>query len=219
MLPAQRFPNIVGQQLRLLFCSGCFFKLHASMYTSPPGRKGRLRDYLLTLIFFSLAAGLATYLSKQNAETKEGIIYAVDGDSIRVSGKRIRLRGIDAPEGKQHCGKSGEEWPCGFESRKFLRNLTKQKQVTCDGDEYDRYNRLLAVCTVDGLDINREIVAKGWAVALGDYEREEAIARRDKRGIWRSEFLPPQEWRKLEGEESDPNEGKGILQILFGRED
>lgn len=189
------------------------------MLTNPPWRKGRLRDYLLTLAFFALAAVLATYLSKHNTETTEGIIYAVDGDSLRVSGQRIRLKGIDAPEGRQLCGKPEAQWPCGLEARKFLRLLTKQKKVVCEGDEQDRFGRLLAICSVDGVEINRQIVANGWAVAFGAYEREEAQAQRQKKGIWKSEFLTPQEWRRLEGEENDPNREKGILEILFGKEE
>ena len=39
-----------------------------------------------------------------------GRATVIDGDTIEIRGQRIRLWGIDAPEGKQRCVKDGKLW-------------------------------------------------------------------------------------------------------------
>jgi hypothetical protein len=43
-----------------------------------------------------------------------GIPSVIDGDTIEIHGKRIRLFGIDAPEDGQQCSRpDGNRWRCG----------------------------------------------------------------------------------------------------------
>ena len=125
----------------------------------------------------------------------------IDGDTIDISGQRIRLHGIDAPEMKQACRtKKGQEQLCGELAKQSLETMVRGQQVRCEGDESDRYGRLIAVCFVGPFNVNERMVADGWALAYRqyskDYVRAEEFAKSQKEGMWRTDFVPPWEWRR-----------------------
>ncbi len=124
-----------------------------------------------------------------------GQVRLVDGDSLFVDGLEIRMKNIDAPEGRQKCRRRGKDWFCGEEATRRLRQFISRRSVTCKGDEYDRHNRLLAFCEVAGRELNRWMVQEGWAVSFGDYRHEEQKARQAGKGIWSSRFQRPKYWR------------------------
>ena len=68
-----------------------------------------------------------------------GKAYVTDGDTIKISGTKIRLHGIDAPEAKQKCERNGQKWRCGQVATQTLRKLIKGQSVTCKGDTTDKY--------------------------------------------------------------------------------
>ena len=94
---------------------------------APRSLARKLADYLLMLVFFALVALLAARLSVPR-EVREitGKAYVIDGDTVVVTGQHVRLKGIDAPEGKQTCMRDGRSWDCGNASRDELRRLMKQ---------------------------------------------------------------------------------------------
>lgn len=125
----------------------------------------------------------------------------IDGDTIDVANRRIRLAGIDAPERAQHCtDASRQPAPCGEISRAALDDLVGQRPVSCVPLELDRYNRVVATCTVagadGGADLGEVMVTAGQALANGRYAAPEAEAKAAKRGIWSGTFDPPAEWRR-----------------------
>ncbi len=130
-----------------------------------------------------------------------GSAHVVDGDTIRIGETKIRLHGIDAPEMKQTCRtKQGKEQRCGVQSKQALHAMVQGQQVRCQGDELDRYKRLIAVCFVGSLDINKQMVSDGWALAYRKYSKvyvkAERTAKANMGGIWQTEFIPPWEWRR-----------------------
>ena len=73
------------------------------------------------------------------------------------------------------------------------------RAVVCTGRQRDIYLRLLVSCRIGEVDINRRMVATGWAVAYGDYAEEEEAARRSGAGLWAGSFERPRDWRKVHG--------------------
>jgi endonuclease YncB( thermonuclease family) len=123
----------------------------------------------------------------------------IDGDTIDIAGARIRLEGIDAPESDQSCADArGQSWPCGAKATQELRSYLGGRELSCAPEGYDRYRRVLAVCSLAGADVNAWMVRQGWAVAYGyagTYQSEQDAARAGKRGIWAGTFTAPQDWR------------------------
>lgn len=124
-----------------------------------------------------------------------GAARPIDGDSLWVGGNEVRLKGIDAPEGRQTCRRDGAEWDCGGAARGALVGMIGGDTVSCNVSERDRYGRLLSLCKAGGRDLNAGMVTAGMAVAYGGYDREEGEAKSAKRGIWGSEFDMPRVWR------------------------
>nr|WP_281432996.1 thermonuclease family protein [Microvirga terrestris] len=127
----------------------------------------------------------------------EGRAQVTDGDTIRIGEARIRLKGIDAPEMEQRCSKDGRSYACGVSARRALIDLVSGETVRCRAIGRDRYQRILARCTVHGIDIGTQMVENGWALSYGrDYDTEEARAHERGLGLWEGEFERPQDWRR-----------------------
>lgn len=158
----------------------------------------RLRD---TGLGFSVA--LFACWSAFAADPIAGRARVIDGDTIEMSGQRIRLFGIDAPEAKQTCVAAGKKWSCGQNATFGLSAIIERQWVHCRQKDKDRYERIVAVCNlagVDGPDINAAMVRQGWALAYRryskDYVSDEDTARKAKAGLWVGQFVAPWDWRR-----------------------
>ena len=129
----------------------------------------------------------------------EGVARLVDGDSFFIGNREVRLKGIDAPEGRQTCQRNGQSWPCGEDARRELARLIGDRTVACRSVETDQHGRLLGSCTAGGTELNREMVRSGYAVAFGSFESEERQAKAARQGLWSGEFVRPKDWRRDNG--------------------
>jgi endonuclease YncB( thermonuclease family) len=131
-------------------------------------------------------------------------ILSIDGDTLRVGdGSEYRLFGIDAPELHQTCKEaSGKSWACGRAAKARLTTLIKGGNVQCQEKSKDRYGRVVAVCSAQGVpDLGQALVQQGYAIDLGGeagnpYQAGEDEAKAAKRGIWRGPFERPSDWRQ-----------------------
>lgn len=186
----------------------------------------RLADYALAALILFLLLVLVALLQGPVAPPARGVAIVNDGDSITLSGQRVRLRGIDAPEYSQTCSRGGKQYACGREARASLQALISSRAVICEGGEMDRYGRLLGECRTGQTDLNAAQVAAGWAISFGGYQSEETEAKRKKLGLWSGEFDRPGDWRATHGHATEPshdfltvlgNRLKGWLAWLLGR--
>jgi micrococcal nuclease len=114
------------------------------------------------------------------APVTAGRCSVIDGDTIVIQGRSIRLAGVDAPE-LQH--------PWGQKAKWELVGLTKGLNVTAAVLPELSYDRVVAVCTLpDGRDLAAEMVKAGLALdwekfSGGKYRHLEPEGVRKK--LWR----------------------------------
>ena len=128
----------------------------------------------------------------------------IDGNTIAFDdGVEIDISaGMDAPALEQKGLIDGKFYPCGRESAEFLRKLIGDHTVSCFVGAKDKASpgrRLQGICYIGEVRVDHEMIMSGWAVA--DHSLAvptEIIARENKRGLWRGEFIAPKRWRKGE---------------------
>jgi endonuclease YncB( thermonuclease family) len=132
----------------------------------------------------------------------EGRPYVVDGDTIQLSGIRIRLDGIDAPESDQQCrDRAGIKYHCGRITTHALEHKISAQSVRCELHGQDHFGRQLGRCFVGDTDLAEWMVREGHAVAYWRYSWRyvpaEIIARLNEAGIWQGDFERPSDWRQV----------------------
>ena len=136
-------------------------------------------------------------------------IRIVDGDTVVINNKSIRLQGIDTPEIKQTCrDDSGQNYDCGIYAKIKLKQIINNNNVECSRGSIDKYGRQLSYCYVrsnkkgsnNRTNINLELVKQGYAYAykhgnlfLSYYELR---ARLQKKGLFATRFEKPWKWRQ-----------------------
>jgi endonuclease YncB( thermonuclease family) len=166
----------------------------------------RRAAWLLLFAALALAAIRLERTRPERIEARAGAaVRVIDGDSLRIGAREIRLAGIDAPELSQTCSdEAGRPWPCGAEARTALDRLAREGPLDCTAEKEDRYGRALARCRAGRGDLAAALARDGWALGARDPRFEEpaaeiAEARKAKRGIWRGAHVHPADWRKAQG--------------------
>lgn len=137
------------------------------------------------------------------------VLKVFDGDTIKVKrGEltfKIRLVGIDSPE----IGYKGQKSQSfAHKAKQYLESLVKNRKVAIKSYGTGVYNRQLAEVFVNNKNINIEMIKEGLAevykgkrpkkLASPLYLKEEASARRDRKGMWiqGDQYQSPRQWRE-----------------------
>jgi len=169
-------------------------------------RKTKSRSRRRSRLLVSLPAGLALAIGlllfllgpEDDGNLLRGTISrVVDGDTVDLlddgmQRHRIRLFGIDAPESKQAFGRQATE---------FLAGMVDGRRVEVVRKDKDRYGRTIGQIWLQGKDVNRIMVQKGYAWAYRYYSdayvADENRARKHRIGLWRDKNpVEPYQFRK-----------------------
>jgi endonuclease YncB( thermonuclease family) len=138
-----------------------------------------------------------TVLVLRNCETvkpevSESALRATCGGGHPV---KVRLAEIDAPEKAQVFGET---------SKRSLSDMVLGKQVKVSSQALDKYGRMVAHLSVNGLDVNAEQIRRGMAWEYSHFHRNRLLvalqeeAKQVPRGLWAfDDPMPPWTWRKL----------------------
>lgn len=169
------------------------------------------------LAFSALALATLLLPAERSLAALAGQATVIDGDTLELAGRRVRLEGIDAPEAAQSCPRRiVGSWACGKAAARQLARMIDGKRLRCDERGTDSYGRMLGVCFADGLDVNAQMVRTGYAWAFvkysDSYVQEEAAARARSVGIWQAKAEPAWEYRakRWQGAEQTAPEGCAI---------
>lgn len=156
--------------------------------------KGRwVLGSLALLALIAISPGVAADLVGQAS--------VIDGDTIEIHGQRIRLFGIDAPESDQLCrGDDSLQYHCGAKAANELDAFIAGRSVSCTDIDERTYRRVVAVCTVDGVDLADRLVRQGLALdwpkySKGDYAVAQTEAKHAGRGVWAGSYVVPWVYR------------------------
>lgn len=127
------------------------------------------------------------------------VVGVYDGDTVTCldetnQQQKVRLAGIDAPESSQDFGKV---------SREALASLVFGRTVEVTDQGRDRYGRWIGQVSVDGVDVNRQMVATGNAWHYTAYSNDSSLAQAQQQaqsqqlGLWaQQDPVPPWDYRK-----------------------
>lgn len=171
------------------------------------GIVSKFKFYFVIILALSFAYSIAFAGQKQSLQGT--VMQVKDGDTVTVipaeggQGFICRLYGIDAPETSKR-GKSGQ--PYGEEATKELKKLVLGQTVNIETTGAKTYKREVCIIKKNGIDINLEMVKRGYAWAYVQYLKRphasiyidaEREARAKRLGLWADNNpMPPWEWRK-----------------------
>lgn len=154
----------------------------------------RLERSLLACVLLVLSSAAPACAPPSTCGPSSAVVdRAVDGDTLELAdGQKVRMLLVDAPEttsGKNDC--------FGQQAAQFTADRVTGKTVQLKYDEAgcrDRFNRLLAYVTVDGVELNKALAEQGLACTLyvapagmsrrDEFETYEAQAKTSRIGMW-----------------------------------
>jgi endonuclease YncB( thermonuclease family) len=128
-----------------------------------PSIRTRISGILMRKIGSLVALIAILSVGSAHAAEISGIPEIADGDTVVISGIRLRLLDMDAPESDQFClDKNGEPWSCGIDARDAL----KKKPVRKSGSVKPLAPTIMDECSPP-VSSKRRTSVSGWFVRDG----------------------------------------------------
>ncbi len=145
----------------------------------------RLKSIILIILF--ITSSIFYYHLTGETTTTETLQVSeiIDGDTIKlINGQTLRLLGINTPE---------KSMPFCKEATEFLKKLIQNKSIQIESRGVGKYGRTLAYIFIDDKNINKEILAQGFATLYyyekdnyyAELEQAEEFARLNQKGLWK----------------------------------
>jgi endonuclease YncB( thermonuclease family) len=126
-------------------------------------------------------------------------LRVVDGDTLRLGERTLRLAGLISPVRGQTCTTAGGVgFDCGGAAAEALARLVRNRDMACRVQGRDRFGRALGTCQAGGVETNAAMVEAGWALAEPDAAALLAVeqgARAAQRGLWSNQAGAPASWQ------------------------
>ena len=162
---------------------------------------------VLASVFLLLGCGKKS-VAKVSGGYQARVDWIHDGDTVTVvdsAGQKHKLRfyAIDAPELAQADGKES--------MKNLMLLLPKKEMVTVVVENKDRYGREVATVYRGDLNVNRQMIADGYAwhykhydkKFYEEYDRLEQEAKKQRLGLWHyPNAKEPWEYRKAKREKN-----------------
>ncbi|MEB3042910.1 thermonuclease family protein [Rhizobium mulingense] len=79
--------------------------------------------------------------------------------------RRLQLAGIVPTPTDRICGPAGRQWPCGMLAKTALRQLLRNRSLTCDLGMAEWKGTATAACRLGTQDLGTWLAENGWAEA------------------------------------------------------
>ena len=110
-------------------------------------------------VAIGIGIGYGVWHADRNAYERALVVSVIDGDTVELAdGRRIRYLGIDTPE-------QGEYYAENATARNKELVEGKTVELQRGNRDQDEYGRLLRYVYVDGVFVNAELIAGGYAEA------------------------------------------------------
>jgi endonuclease YncB( thermonuclease family) len=115
-------------------------------------------------------------------------VAVVDGGTLRLRDRVVLLRGLRPPPRGIACGpEQGSGQDCAAAATNALAAMVRDAAVACRVTGTDALGRPTAICLAGGTELNRAVVAAGWArvdEAVPELRQAESAARAGHLGVW-----------------------------------
>lgn len=112
------------------------------------------RPIVLALGLILIAGALFVAKRQEEPDVLAGQASVIDGDTLRVAGRKVRLQGLAAPELHEAGGQAAKD---------AMIEIVKAQQVSCELDGTESHDRVVGICYAPGKDVAAELVIRGLA--------------------------------------------------------